>query len=126
MIIKWAVSNWLGKPEKKEYSRETEHFYMHARGRGRDAKINRYECYFDSEGEALDYITKKKEARARLKEIGQIKLHAIELLEALEGMASLFPAGVEDEGSGIGFNENLKSKYRAAISAIAKAKGLTQ
>jgi hypothetical protein len=48
---------------------------------------------------------------------------APDLLEALEGMVSLFPTGVEDEGSGIGFNENLKSKYRAAIMAITKARG---
>lgn len=46
-----------------------------------------------------------------------------DLLEALEGMVSLFPTGVEDEGSGIGFNENLKSKYRAAIKAIEKSRG---
>lgn len=47
-----------------------------------------------------------------------------DLLNALEGMVSLFPDGVEDDGSGgIGFNESLKIKYRAAVAAIAKAKG---
>lgn len=48
---------------------------------------------------------------------------AKDMLNALEGMVSLFPTGVEDEGSGIGFNDNLKAKYRASIKAIAKARG---
>lgn len=51
---------------------------------------------------------------------------APDLLEALKGMVSLFPADVEDEGSGFGFNENLKAKYRASIKAIARAKGESQ
>jgi len=59
---------------------------------------------------------------------GKANAHLIvaapDLLETLEGMVSLFPDGVEDDGSGaIGFNESLKSKYRAAVKAIAKARG---
>lgn len=45
------------------------------------------------------------------------------LLEALEGLVSLFPEGVDDGSAGLGFNKNLKQKYRAAVTAIAKARG---
>lgn len=48
---------------------------------------------------------------------------APDLLEALEGMIGLFPTGVEDDGSGIGFNETLKQKYRNAVIASKKARG---
>lgn len=136
MIIKWAVSSWLSKPEKKEYSRETEHFYIHAKNdRGRDAKISRYESYFDSEDDALQFIAEKSAIRARNKEIDQIKRHAVELLEALERLVALdCPlTGNPSHERLVEFWEYEKSQGRGeaddqlfALAAIAKAKGLTQ
>ena len=53
-----------------------------------------------------------------------VLLMAPQLLLALEGMISIFPAGVGDGPSGgIVFNESLKQKYRSAVKAVAKARG---
>lgn len=85
-IVKWAAStSWGGEPTKKEYVRETEHFYIKA-NKQRDSKISRYERYFDSEAEAAQFITDRNATRKRNKEIDQIKRHAVELLEALEAL----------------------------------------
>lgn len=124
MIIKWAVSSWLSKPEKKEYSRETEHFYIHAKNaRRRDAKISRYESYFDSEVEALEYIEKKKALRDHMKKIDQIRRFGVELLDAL---VVLQAAAYNIGGEHITDYAPLIAAADAADEIIAKAKGLTQ
>lgn len=87
-IVKWTVSPY-SKPARQEYCKETEHFYMHARGRGRDAKDSTYLRYFDSEAEALEYIRQREENKAEQKRVDQIERHAVELLEALEGVIAV-------------------------------------
>lgn len=82
-IVKFAVSNYASKPARKEYARETDHFYVRADKR-RDAKISSYERYFDTEAEALEFIADRNAKQVHSKEIDQIKRHAVELLEALE------------------------------------------
>lgn len=123
MIIKWVVTNWNDALKRKEYSRETEHFYMHASGRGRDSKISRYECYFDSETDALKFINKRQASRIRSKEIDQIKRHAVELLEAL---VVLQAAAYNIGGEHITDYAPLIAAADAADEIIAKAKGLTK
>ncbi len=88
-IVKWVVSiSWGDKPVEKVYDRETEHFYIRA-NRQRDSKISRYERFFDTEAEALEFIADRNAKRVRSKEIDQIKRHAVELLEALERILAL-------------------------------------
>lgn len=120
MIIKWAVSNWNDHPERREYSRETEHFYMRANSRGRDSKISRYECFFDGEAEALGHIAKRNAARIRSKEIDQIKRHAVELLEALESCVGWLE-WLDDPRCGLG--DDHKKFIKQGRAAITKAKG---
>ena len=81
-IKKWAVSNWGDTPIEKEYSRETEHFYIHMKGRGRDPKISRWEKFFHSESDALSFIKQRDENKANAKKVDRIKANAVELLEA--------------------------------------------
>lgn len=109
-IVKWTVSPFDSPPARQEYSHETTNFYMHARGRGRDAKDSSWLRYFDSEQEALDFIRQRNENKAEQKRVDQIKRHAVELLEALEGVMEHYPF----PDSVIASN----AKY-----AIAKAKG---
>lgn len=81
MIIKWTVSPY-SKPARQEYCKETDHFYMHARGRGRDAKDSSYVRYFDSEAEALEYIRQREENKLEQKRVDRIKSVAVDLLDA--------------------------------------------
>ena len=121
-IVKFAVSIYAGKPERKEYLRETEHFYLHVRGRGRDSKISRYERYFDTIEAAQQFIVARDAAKIRSKEIDQIKRHAVELLEALEGMMQVY-------GGGTQWNPPTSTElelHDLARTAIAKAKGVAQ
>lgn len=110
MIIKWTVSPY-SKPERQEYCKETEHFYMHARGRGRDAKISSYIRYFDSEAEALEYIRQREENKLEQKRVDRIKSAGVELLEALEAALTILTDSVGD------------FDYDKALAAIVKAKG---
>lgn len=118
-IVKWTVSPY-SKPARQEYCKETEHFYMHARGRGRDAKNSLYTKYFDSEAEAIEYISRREENKAEQKRIDQIKRCGVELLEALES-ATGWLEWLDDPRSGLG--EDHKKVIRQARKAIAKAKG---
>lgn len=135
MIIKWAVSNWLNRPVLKEYERETAHFYVYNNGSRRDSKISSYEAFFDSEEAALEFIAERSAARACAKQVDQIKRHAVELLEALERLMNLdCPlTGNPSHERLVEFWEYEKSQGRGeaddqlfALSAIAKAKGLTK
>lgn len=110
-IVKWTVSPW-SKPERQEYSHETEHFYMHARGRGRTQKINIYLAFFDSEAEALEYIRQREENKAEQKRVDQIKRYGVELLASLEAVVS-----VADRETDV---------FITARAIIAKAKGEAQ
>jgi hypothetical protein len=83
-FTKWTASPFGSKPYRKEYSRETEHFYMHARGRGRDSKVSSYVRYFDTEAEALEHIRQREENKLEQKRVDRIKSAGVELLEALE------------------------------------------
>lgn len=118
-IVKWTVSPWSG-PDRQDYSHETEHFYMHARGRGRDAKVTSYLIYFDSKEEALEYIRQREENKAEQKRVDQIERHAVELLEALENCEMRLTAMV-------GMSDLCANEIQASIdiarTAIAKAKG---
>lgn len=111
MIIKWTTSPYNTKPSRHEYCKETEHFYMHARGRGRDAKISSYTKYFDSEAEALEYIHQRQVNKDEQRRVDRIKSAGVELLDAMEIlMARLDPYDYPDEQG-------------VARVAIAKARG---
>lgn len=117
-IVKWTVSPW-SKPARQEYSHETEHFYMHARGRGRDQKSSTYLRYFNSEEEAMEYIRQREENKAEQRRVDRIKSCAVELLEAAERYLAFRHAG--DIGWGyeyFGVHPETQLKQ-----AIAKAKG---
>lgn len=121
MIIKWTVSPY-SKPARKEYCNETKHFYMHARGRGRDAKDSTYVRYFDSEQEALEYIRQREENKLEQKRIDQIKSAGVDLLEALERCELLLRSkrhACEDSN----LCRVLDSHISQSRSAIAKARG---
>lgn len=119
-IVKWTVSPW-SKPSRQEYCKETKHFYMHARGRGRDAKDSNYIRYFDSESEALEYIRQREENKAEQKRIEKIQRCGVELLEALELAAGDLWYQIE-----MHHGAESASKYPSIVgarAAIAKAKG---
>lgn len=59
---------------------------MHARGRGRDAKVSSYIRYFDSKADALEYIRQREENKAQQKRVDQINRCGVELLAALESL----------------------------------------
>lgn len=123
MIIKWAASTtWGDVPTKKEYDRETEHYYVKA-NKQRDSKISRYERYFDGEAEAIQFIADRNATRKRNKEIDQIRRHAVELLEALVALqTAAYNIGGEHV---IGYRQ-LIDVADSADEIIAKAKGQTE
>mgnify|MGYP006951078456 CR=1 FL=1 len=110
IFVKWTVNPW-SPPHRNEYCRETKNYYMHARGRGRDAKDSLYIRYFDTEAEALEYIRQREENKLEQKRVDRINSAGVELLEALESlMARLDPYDYPDEQG-------------AGRAAIAKARG---
>lgn len=117
-IVKWTVSPW-SKPARQEYCKETKHFYMHARGRGRDAKDSTYIHYFDSEAEALEYIRQREENKAEQKRTDQIKNCAVELLEAAERYLAFRHTG----DIGMGHEYSGVHPQTQLMAVIAKAKG---
>ena len=122
MIIKWTVSP-RAEPTRQEYCKETEHFYMHARGRGRDAKGTVHLKYFDSEADALEYIRQREESKLEQKRIDQIKRHAVELLEALEIAEERLLVAEHHLDLGEDDSINFEHAILTARAAIAKAKG---
>lgn len=108
-ISKWKVDAWLSKPELAKYTKQTAHFYIKANG-GRDSIVCRYYSYFDSEADALAFIEEKKAQRLHAKNVGRIKSHGVELLEALESLMLNYP-----------FPDSVYADN--ARIAIAKAKG---
>lgn len=125
-MVKWTVSPW-SEPSRQEYSHETEHFYMHARGRGRDQKSSTYLRYFDSEEEALDYIRQREENKADQKRVDQINRCGVELLAALEECLPCL-GWEHDDLEELQREHELGNGYAELIirarAAIAKAKGL--
>jgi hypothetical protein len=121
-IVKWAVSNYAPAPERKEYDKETECFYLYRTGKmkvaRRDAKSSLYYRYFDSEAEALECIRQRNENKAEQKRVEQIRRHAVELLEALEGMVLSFAQSEVYMHQGDALD--------LARVVIAKAKGAAQ
>lgn len=115
-IVKFVVDNWGDKPKTVEYAKQSTHFYIKANG-GRDSIISRYYSYFDSEAEALEFIADRNAKRARSKEIDQIKRHAVELLEALEGLLRNADDPMDQQTTDWFFDQ--------ARSAINKAKGVS-
>jgi hypothetical protein len=117
-IVKWTVSPFNTPPSRQEYSHETAKFYMHARGRGRDAKDSTWTRYFDTEAEALEYIRQRSENKAAQRRVDQINRCGVQMLEALEAARDLWgdylPPG----------NSNAMKAMRLVDAAIAKAKGL--
>ena len=111
MIIKWTTSPYNTKPSRQEYCKETEHFYMHAHRRGRDAKISSYTKYFDSEAEALEYIRQRQANKDEQRRVDQIKSAGVELLEALDKMLDHFEGNVP------------LWLFELAEGAVAKARG---
>lgn len=113
-FTKWLVSPW-DIIRSVEYSKETEHYYMHARGRGRDAKDSTYYRYFDSEQAAKDFVAERNAKKDEQKRLDQIRSVAPELLEALEGMMKCFEDGVGEDWN--------SKELDAARAVIAKARG---
>lgn len=117
MLIKWSVTPHSRTPERREYERETDCYYIYRSGSlkviRRDAKSSLYYRYFDSESEATEYIRAREEDKVNQARIDQIKRCGVELLEALEEVMLNYPF----PHSVIASN----AKY-----VIAKAKGLTQ
>lgn len=89
-IVKWLVSTWSAAPERKEYDKETECFYIYTSGRmktaRRDAKSSTYYRYFDSEAEAMEFIRQRDENKADQKRVDKINRCGVELLDALESL----------------------------------------
>lgn len=89
-IVKWLVTPHASAPERKEYDKETDCFYIWRSGRmktaRRDAKSSTYYRYFDSESEALEFIRKRAENKADQKRVDQINRCGVELLAALESL----------------------------------------
>lgn len=87
-IVKWLVSPYAIAPERREYDKETECFYIWRSGRmktaRRDAKSSTYCRYFDSEAEALEHIRQRAENKANQKRVDQINRCGAELLASLE------------------------------------------
>ena len=126
-IVKFSVDPYSKAPARKEYEKETAHYYVwRAKDKGfrRDAKQSPYYRYFDTESEALEFIADRNAKLARSKEIDQIKRHAVELLEALEGILPFIPNTSASEGGAAKHSANVAAadKVRAAI---AKAKSPT-
>jgi hypothetical protein len=122
-IVKWSVGNFSDKPERREYDKETAHFYIYSSGRmnraRRDAKVSLYSKYFDSEADAIAFIANRSAAKIRSRQIDQIRLHAVELLEAAERYLDFRHTGdigMSHEFSGVHPQTQLKA-------VIAKAKG---
>lgn len=113
-IVKWQVSQWARKPTRHEFLRETECYYIRPGSQRREAKKSSYYEFFDTEADALAFIDAREARDERAKEIAQIKFHAVELLDALEGMVEYFPEGHSD---GECFSID------AARAVIAKARG---
>jgi hypothetical protein len=117
-IIKWQVSPYASTPDRREYDKETECFYLYRTGRmnvaRRDAKSSSYYRYFDTEQEALNFIRQRNENKAEQKRVDQIKRHAVELLEALEKMLDHFEGSIPLD------------LFELAESVVAKAKGNAQ
>ena len=62
-IIVWHLSHWNNaKPERREYAKETAHFYVRADGR-RDAKTSRYYQFFATQGAAQDACDQRAAAK---------------------------------------------------------------
>lgn len=125
-IVKWLVSTWATAPERKEYDRETECFYIYSHGRmktaRRDAKSSTYYRYFDSEAEALEFIRQRAESKANQKSVDQINRCGVELLAALESTISDLFYQIESKHGAEAAN-----KYPSVVegrAAISKAKGL--
>lgn len=120
-IVKWLVSTYATAPERKEYDKETECFYIWRSGRmkaaRRDAKSSTYYRYFDSEAEALEFIRQRAENKTDQKRVDQINRCGVEMLEALEAVRDLWgdylPPG----------NSNAMKAMKLVDAAIAKAKG---
>ena len=125
-IVKWLVSTWATEPERKEYDKETECFYIWRSGRmktaRRDHKKSNYYRYFDSEAEALEFIRQRAENKDEQKRVDQINRCGVELLAALKSStADLFYQIESAHGA------EVASKYPSIVEArvaIAKAKGL--
>lgn len=121
-IVKWLVSTYAAAPERKEYDKETDCFYIWRSGRmktaRRDAKSSIYYRYFDSEAEALEFIRQRAENKAEQKRVDQINRCGVQMLEALEAARELWgdylPPG----------NSNAMKAMKLVDAAIAKAKGL--
>jgi len=130
-IIKWKVSPYASRPDRKEYDSETKCFYMYRSGRmnlaRRDAKQSIYHCFFDSEAEALAFIRQRDENKADQKRVDQINRCGVELLASLEeclsclGWQHMSDDEMQREHElGNGYAESVIR----ARAAIAKAKGL--
>lgn len=124
-IVKWQVSPYASTPDRREYDKETECFYLYRSGKmnvaRRDAKSSSYYRYFDSEQEALDFIRQRNENKAEQKRVDQIKRHAVELLEALEAVTDDLFYQVECK-----LGSEVAGKRPAVVAAravIARAKG---
>lgn len=130
-IVKWLVSPYATAPERREYDKETECFYIWRSGRmktaRRDAKSSTYYRYFDSDAEALEFIRQRAENKADQKRVDQINRCGVELLAALEECLPCL-GWEHDDLEELQREHELGNGYAELIirarAAIAKAKGI--
>lgn len=65
-----------------EFSKETDHYYMHKNGRGREEKVSKWYAYFDSEECAIEYVGRRKNVEEDMKRKEQIRSAGVELFDA--------------------------------------------
>lgn len=130
-IVKWQVGGWSETPQRKEYEKETAHFYTYRSGAAkvarRDAKHSLYYRFFDSEADAVEFIRKRAENKADQKRVDQINRCGVELLASLEECLPCL--GWEcDDIEELQREHELGNGYAEIIlrarAVIAKAKGL--
>jgi hypothetical protein len=89
-IVRWYVSNYSSKPERKEFVRETDKFLIRKRGphERREAKVGSYYAYHATEEAALAAIEARKAREANKAREFRIRDAAPELLAFAEWILS--------------------------------------
>ena len=112
-IVVWRVSRFSDEPERREYERETAHFYVRKNG-SRDAKRTDYYAIYADYDDAAASIKRRVDAEVEAKRDSLVRKVAPELLEALSSLLAV----VEQYDLPLSDPERI-----AARMAIAKARG---
>lgn len=121
-IIRWRVPGYATSEsdiQRREFDRESDCYYF-TNGRGREAKQTSYYTYHLDEAEALDAVRAQMKAQADDRAVRQIKVAAVELLEALEKSTHQMHTPVDCDPCACGQCLFVLARDRA----IAKARGV--